>query len=262
MECFEQYWHGHWHQKPQQDWLWHRTPASSAGESCCSGGGGRCSRSPSRPTAPPPLPLRCRLGWRGFPPGCERSGSIRRCEGQPAGEESNRELRDRVGRPAIPLAQNRGTAFEASSSGNGCGCARWGSQAPAPPTRRGLVTLQSAADFPGQIWQLPLRYQLEGAFTAGGREKSCICLILRKSFVLQCCCKILPLVKIFQIFQTKARPWSLQVHTCMFNFAHVSWAFEVSEAVPKRNCLQDRGQRAQGNRAFTTLHWNYFPEVH
>lgn len=32
MECFEQYWHVDWHQKPQQDWLWHWTLAYSAGE--------------------------------------------------------------------------------------------------------------------------------------------------------------------------------------------------------------------------------------
>lgn len=92
MECFEQYWHVHWHQKPQQDWLWHWTSAYSAGESCCSGDGERCSFSSSRPIAPPPLPLRCLLGWRGFPPGSERSGSIHRCAEQPAGGETDREL--------------------------------------------------------------------------------------------------------------------------------------------------------------------------
>lgn len=88
-----------------------------------------------------------------------------------------------------------------------------------------------------------------------------IYLILRQSVLPECCCKIYPLVKIFQIFQTKARPWSLQTSTCMFNFTHV-WPFAASEAAPKCNCLRDWGQCVQSNRALTALYRNCFPEVH
>lgn len=124
------------HSKTDSDTEHRRT---RRGESCCSGDGGRCSFSSSRPIAPPHLPLRCPPGWRGFPPGSERSGSTRRCAEQPAGGETHRELRERVGRPLTSLAQNWGASFEERSYRNQCGGEQWRIEAGASPAHPGLV---------------------------------------------------------------------------------------------------------------------------
>lgn len=115
-----------------------------SGGSCCSGG--HCS-SPSRPRAPPPPLLHCRLGWRGSPPRSGRSASTRRCVEQPAAGETRREL---IKTLAVwdwfSLWPKTEAPPQRSTYCNQHGRARW-------------------TKFTRHIWQFPIQYQPDGAFS-------------------------------------------------------------------------------------------------
>lgn len=66
------------------------THAGISSHSTTVGREGRSSSS-SMPPAPPPPPPRCPPGWRGSPPGSERSASIRHCAAPPAAERQHRD---------------------------------------------------------------------------------------------------------------------------------------------------------------------------
>lgn len=137
-----------------------------------------------------------------------------------------------AGGPAAPLAQNRSPTPEQRSCRCQGGCARWSTKACTSPTPRGQLLLQllSDAKFPGQTSQVPT--QVGRSFYSLWQWKKKVWfyltyLTLRQSVLPECCCKVYPLVKIFQIFQTKVRPWSLQISTCMFNCTCWPFAAQV-----------------------------------
>lgn len=128
-----------------------------SGESCCSG----CS-SPSMPRAPPPPPLRCRLGWRGSPPGSGRSVSTRRCVEQPAAGQGRREVIKtrwcRSGSHSDPKLRHLLWGGLLPQSYHMCkhGCAQWSTKH-VPHQPAGGWYLGSVAKFSRHIWQFPIQ---------------------------------------------------------------------------------------------------------